>query len=349
MSSFNSRTMRSGAGLLSLAGSMQPRKLGLLSLMSTRLFSAASNSASTTNTVSASATSAAVGECVNSEECKPKGPIEYFRADYKPSPYQISKIYLDFKLEESETIVTGRSILRRRDLAQQIQDLSLDGEELELLEVSINNIKLTAQQYRTEEEKLIILAGTIEQILAAQPNVDFELITKVRIRPDKNLALSGLYKSGASGLLCTQCEAMGFRRITYYLDRPDVLSVYEVRLEGDKTKYPILLSNGNKVASGDIAGTNSHYAVWEDPFPKPSYLFALVAGDLASIHDTYKTTSGKIVQLGIYSDKENGDKLDHAMYSLKESMKWDEDTFNLECDVDIYNVVATNEFNMGAM
>ena len=274
-------------------------------------------------------------------------PIEYFRADYKPSPYQISKIYLNFELDESETIVTTRSLLRLSDA--QFQDLSLDGEELELVEVSINGVRLTQEQYRTETEKLIILATTIQHFLTSSNSKDFELITKVKIRPDKNLALSGLYKSGDSGLLCTQCEAMGFRRITYYLDRPDVLSVYEVRLEGDKKKYPLLLSNGNKVESGDIAGTNKHYAVWEDPFRKPSYLFALVAGDLAFIQDTYKTKSGKRVQLGIYSDKENVDKLDHAMYSLKESMKWDEDTFNLECDVDMYNVVATNEFNMGAM
>lgn len=122
-----------------------------------------------------------------------------------------------------------------------------------------------------------------------------------------------------------------------------------MRLEGEKSKYPILLSNGNKIDGGDISGTNRHFAIWQDPFPKPSYLFALVAGDLASIHDTFQTASGKTVQLGIYSDKENGDKLDHAMYSLKESMKWDEETFGLECDVEIYNVVATNEFNMGAM
>ena len=142
---------------------------------------------------------------------------------------------------------------------------------------------------------------------------------------------------------------MGFRRITYYLDRPDVLSKYRVRLEADRSKYPILLSNGNLLAHGHDESSGHHWTLWEDPFPKPSYLFALVAGDLGFIKDSYTTSSGRKVELGIYSDKENVKKLSHAMYSLKESMKWDEKTFNLECDLDLYNIVATNDFNMGAM
>ena len=142
---------------------------------------------------------------------------------------------------------------------------------------------------------------------------------------------------------------MGFRRITYYLDRPDVLSRYKVRLEADRLKYPILLSNGNLLSHGHDENTGNHWTLWEDPFPKPSYLFALVAGDLGFIKDSYTTSSGRKVDLGIYSDKENVKKLSHAMYSLKESMKWDEKTFNLECDLDLYNIVATNDFNMGAM
>lgn len=140
----------------------------------------------------------------------------------------------------------------------------------------------------------------------------------------------------------------GFRRITFHLDRPDVLTKYRVRLEANKDEYPLLLSNGNQVDHGDLSD-NRHWALWDDPFPKPSYLFALVAGSLGSIRDTYTTKSGRVVQLGIFSDKENVGKLDHAMYSIKESMKWDEETFGLECDLDVYNIVATNDFNMGAM
>ena len=140
---------------------------------------------------------------------------------------------------------------------------------------------------------------------------------------------------------------MGFRRITYHLDRPDVLSRYKVRLQADKIKYPILLSNGNLISHGRDETT--HWTLWEDPFPKPSYLFALVAGDLGFIKGSYTTTSGRKVELGIYSDKENVNKLTHAMYSLKAAMEWDEKTFNLECDLDLYNIVATNDFNMGAM
>lgn len=194
--------------------------------------------------------------------------------------------------------------------------------------------------YKYSNDKLTISA-------AALPDEPFELTTVVNIKPDKNLALSGLYQSG-SNLLCTQCEAMGFRRIAFHLDRPDILTIYTVRLEGDKALYPILLSNGNMVAAGDLGG-NKHYTVWEDPFPKPSYLFALVAGDLGSIHDEYTTASGRRVKLGIFSDKENAGKLGHAMYSIKESMRWDEEVFGLECDLDVYNIVATNDFNMGAM
>lgn len=141
---------------------------------------------------------------------------------------------------------------------------------------------------------------------------------------------------------------MGFRRIAYHLDRPDVLTKYIVRLEADKSKYPVLLSNGNRLDEGDLSN-GRHWSLWQDPFPKPSYLFALVAGDLGSIQDEYITASGRKVQLGIFSDKENSNKLSHAMYSIKESMKWDEKTFGLECDLDVYNIVATNDFNMGAM
>ena len=276
-------------------------------------------------------------------------PIEYFRKDYTPPPYTIEHIYLDFNLHETDTIVTATSQFKPQFNGDQCADLVLDGEEVVLQQIFINNTPLVADEhYKIKGDQLTIFGHAVEKYAGNQTK--FELRTVVKINPEKNTALSGLYKSGGpTHLLSTQCEAMGFRRITYYLDRPDVLAVYKVRLEADKTKYPVLLSNGNRLETGDVAGTDRHWAVWEDPFPKPSYLFALVAGELASIHDTYKTTSGRMVQLGIYSDKENADKLDHAMYSLKASMKWDEDTFGLECDLDIYNVVATNDFNMGAM
>lgn len=273
-------------------------------------------------------------------------PIEYFRLDYKPSPYAIPTVDLKFELDAVNTIVSSTLQLSKQSMGT-CEDLVLDGEEVELLEIKLNDNLLTPDQYEVAGDKLKVFGATIETLI--HDATTFQLHTKVKINPTKNLALSGLYKSGSSKLLCTQCEAMGFRRITFHLDRPDVLSIYTVRLEADKAEYPLLLGNGNQIEHGDISDTSKHYVVWNDPFPKPSYLFALVAGDLGSIHSTYTTTSGRVVKLGIYSDKENIGQLDHAMYSLKESMRWDEDTFGLECDLDIYNVVATNDFNMGAM
>ena len=293
-----------------------------------------------TSTQAASTSSAAT-------EVSSSAPIEYFRRDYKPSNYSVPEINLDFQLSDSETIVTSTSSVVQQSSLEGC-DLTLDGEELGLLSLKINDILLGNDDYYVHRDgKLTIFGKSI--VTASNHKETFKLEVKVKINPEKNLALSGLYKSGSSKLLCTQCEAMGFRRIVYHLDRPDILSVYTVRLEADGDKYPLLLSNGNQVEKGKIEGTSRHWTVWNDPFPKPSYLFALVAGDLGSIHSTYTTTSGRVVQLGIYSDKENANQLDHAMYSLKESMKWDEDTFGLECDLDVYNVVATNDFNMGAM
>lgn len=196
----------------------------------------------------------------------------------------------------------------------------------------------------TAESDLLVLGKTID--IASGGKGDFTLQTKVLIKPEANFELSGFYKSGSA--YCTQCEAEGFRRITYYLDRPDVMARFKVRIEADKAKLPLLLSNGNKVGTGELPG-GRHFAEWEDPFPKPSYLFAVVAGDLGSIVDTYKTTSGRDVRLEIFSEHDNVDKLEHAMMSLKKSMKWDEDVYGLEYDLDIYNIVAVNDFNMGAM
>lgn len=280
----------------------------------------------------------------NAETMTPATPVEYFRKDYKKPDYSTSDIFLSFDLAFDKTIVTTTStVLPNFDASGEVPNLVLDGEELQLLEVKINDVVIPAGQYEVVGDTLVIsgLAGV------DMKSGSFQLETKVQISPETNFQLSGLYKSG-SNLLCTQCEAMGFRRITYHQDRPDVLSKYKVRLEGDEAAYPLLLSNGNNIDGGKLQD-GRHWALWEDPFPKPSYLFALVAGSLGSIHSEYTTTSGRKVALGIFSDKENVAKLDHAMYSLKESMKWDEDTFGLECDLDVYNVVATNDFNMGAM
>jgi aminopeptidase N len=267
-------------------------------------------------------------------------PVEYFRKDYKPLPFKAPEIYMDLKLGLSDTTVTTKTTIER--VASAGEDLVFNGEEtLELLGVRVGGAELTKDMYT------VLPDGSLKIFAAHLPSSSkFEIETTVRLNPEKNLALSGLYAS--SGMLCTQCEAMGFRRITYSFDRPDNLSRYKVRLEGDTKAFPILLSNGNRIDGGSLPG-GKHFAVWEDPFLKPSYLFAVVAGNLGFIEDTYKTTSGKTVKLGIFSDKENVAKLDHAMYSLKESMRWDENTFGLECDLDVYNIVATNDFNMGAM
>jgi hypothetical protein len=174
----------------------------------------------------------------------------------------------------------------------------------------------------------------------------FTLTTDSSIKPQDNTQLSGLYKS--SGMYCTQCEAEGFRRITPMMDRPDVMAKYKVRIEAPKKECPVLLGNGNLVESGELEN-GRHFAVWEDPFPKPSYLFAVVAGDLGSIKDSFTTKSGRKVHLEIFSEHANVGQLDWAMQSLKDSMRWDEERFGLEYDLDVYNVVAVNDFNMGAM
>jgi len=172
------------------------------------------------------------------------------------------------------------------------------------------------------------------------------LETVVEIKPQENSLLEGLYKSG--GNFCTQCEAEGFRGITYTYDRPDVMSKYTTRIEADKSLYPVLLSNGNLIEEGDLDG-GKHYAVWEDPFKKPCYLFALVAGALKMHEDSFTTTSGKVVKLRIFVAEKDLGKVEFAMTSLKKAMKWDEDVFGLEYDLDLFNIVAVDDFNMGAM
>ncbi|MFK5956343.1 MAG: aminopeptidase N [Planctomycetota bacterium] len=262
-------------------------------------------------------------------------PVEKFRKDYRPTDFQIEGVTLDFKLGKEATLVTSRLEMKRRESGNQ-EPLVLDGEDLELLSVTLDGDLLDPSRYTHEDNQLRI---------AVVPD-SFILQTEVRLRPQDNTQLSGLYSSGK--MFCTQCEAEGFRRITFFLDRPDVMSAYTVRIEGAKQDFPVLLSNGNCIASGDL-DHGMHYTVWQDPFVKPSYLFALVAGDLGSISDSFTTASGREVALHVFTEHENVKQLDFAMESLKKSMTWDEDVFGLEYDLDIFNIVAVGDFNMGAM
>ena len=255
-------------------------------------------------------------------------------ADYQPPAYLIDEIALVFSLEPEQTLVAASSHVRRRGVDP--APLELVGERLELQSVAIDGALLDASAYRVEPGKLTIL----------DPPGSFRLDIVTRISPATNTHLEGLYMSG--GRFCTQCEAEGFRAITYYLDRPDVLARFAVRIEADKAAYPTLLSNGNLVDSGDMDG-GKHFAVWVDPHPKPAYLFALCAGKYESIHDTFITMSGREVKLGIYVDPGDAERARYAMDALKRSMKWDEDVFQREYDLDVFNIVAVRDFNFGAM
>ncbi|WP_047678897.1 MULTISPECIES: aminopeptidase N [Xenorhabdus] len=254
------------------------------------------------------------------------------RLDYKAPDYTITDIDLDFVLDADKTIVTATSQVKR--LINDITPLILDGENLTLKSIHINDIAW--EHYQEQEGQLII-----EQL-----PVQFTLKIVNENYPSANTALEGLYVSGDA--LCTQCESEGFRNITYYLDRPDVLARFTTRITADKSKYPFLLSNGNRVEQGDLDGGH-HWVKWQDPFPKPSYLFALVAGNFDVLHDTFITRSGREVALELFVDRGNLDRADWAMTSLKNSMKWDETRFGLEYDLDIYMIVAVDFFNMGAM
>ena len=259
------------------------------------------------------------------------------RKDYRPSAYLIEHTELSFDLQDGYTDVHSRLSMRRNPQADGSDEvLVLDGICLETLRVAIDGEELSESQYRIADEQLII-NGLPDAF-------SFECIT--RIDPDSNDALEGLYRS--SGMYCTQCEAEGFRRITWYLDRPDVLSVFTVTIRADADRYPVLLSNGNRVS--EVKEDNNRLcSVWHDPWPKPSYLFALVAGDLQSLDDRFVTASGKTVDLHIFVEPKDLDKCDHAMESLKASMAWDEEVYGREYDLDVFNIVAVDDFNMGAM
>ncbi|MGY3943765.1 aminopeptidase N [Aeromonas tecta] len=255
-----------------------------------------------------------------------------YRQDYQAPLYWIDSIDLDFQLQEPKTLVTAISRLRRN--GEHKDPLVLDGEGLVLQSISVDGIPFS--QYEQGESSLTLFNLPAECVLTIVTELD----------PAANTALEGLYKSGDA--YCTQCEAEGFRRITYYLDRPDILARYSTRISADKAKYPFLLSNGNKVESGDLDG-GRHFVQWQDPFPKPSYLFALVAGDFDVERSSYRTKSGRDVALEIFVDKGNLDRAGFAMESLINSMRWDEQRFGLEYDLDIYMIVAVDFFNMGAM
>ncbi len=258
-------------------------------------------------------------------------------SDYRPPEYLIKKTELVFELDDADTIVRSRlDIIADYDSASGVRPLKLDGSELVLQKISLQGEDLAPDSYSKDETHLIIHNPPCEMVLEIE-NI---------VHPDQNTALEGLYISGEK--LCTQCEAEGFRRITWFLDRPDVLSSYEVTIIGDPEKYPVMLANGNLVDQGHF-DDGRHWVRWQDPFPKPSYLFALVAGRLCKVEDFYTTASGRRVALQFFVEKHNLDLCGHALESLKKAMAWDEQTFGLEYDLDQYMVVAVDDFNMGAM
>jgi aminopeptidase N len=259
-------------------------------------------------------------------------------AEYRPPDFLIDNVELDFTLGEEETLVQSRLKMRRNLAAGTPKaPLRLDGEELTLKSIALDGAALPAGCYTIEADGDLTIAEVPDA---------FALDIAVTIKPQLNTALSGLYTSG--GNFCTQCEAEGFRRITWFFDRPDVSAKYWVRITADKTRYPILLSNGNPELHGDLSD-GKHFATWVDPHPKPSYLFALVAGDLVATEDEFETMTGRKVALAIWVRRGDEDKCAHAMASLKASMLWDEATFGLAYDLDVFNIVAVSDFNMGAM
>jgi aminopeptidase N len=254
-------------------------------------------------------------------------------ADYRVPDFHIETVSLDFALDPQATRVAARLEITRKTAGA---SLVLLGEELQLVSIALDGRTLAAEEYRLDDKSLTI------------PNVPdhFVLETVALIAPAANTALEGLFQS--NGMFCTQCEPEGFRHITWFLDRPDNLSVFTVRIEGAKDLYPVLLSNGNKMDSGELED-GRHFAVWHDPFPKPSYLFALVAGDLGAIHDRFITMSGREIALAIYVEHGNEPRARYAMGALKRSMAWDEQSYGREYDLDIFMIVAVSAFNMGAM
>ncbi|WP_019220520.1 aminopeptidase N [Bartonella senegalensis] len=261
----------------------------------------------------------------------------YHLEDYQQTPYAIPKTELHFRLAPTKTSVTATLFLEPRHNTKELTPLVLSGDDLTLISVALNGERLSEDAYKATPSRLEI---------TAPPAAPFTLQLVTEINPESNSQLMGLYLS--NGVYCTQCEAEGFRRITYFYDRPDVLSTYTVKIEADSQTIPILLSNGNLIETGTLED-NYHFAIWEDPYPKPSYLFALVGGDLDKLEDHFTTISGRRIKLAIYVEKGKAKRATYAMDALKRSMRWDEHCFGREYDLDVFNIVAVSDFNMGAM
>src|SRR5258706_10953539 len=257
--------------------------------------------------------------------------------DYRPPDWLVETVELDVSLHPAASRVRAAITLRPNGNGAPAP-LVLDGEALNLVSLKLDGVALPPDQFVATPNRL-----TITQPPQRRVRLDIETV----IAPSANTNLSGLYRSGA--IYCTQCEAEGFRRITYFPDRPDVMAVYTTRIEAEKGEAPVLLANGNLVASDNVPGTTRHFAVWNDPFPKPSYLFALVGGTLACVEDRFRTVSGRDVVLKIYVEPGKESLCGYAMDSLKRAMRWDEEAFGREYDLDIFMIVAVSDFNMGAM
>ncbi|MGY2461878.1 aminopeptidase N [Vreelandella sulfidaeris] len=263
-------------------------------------------------------------------------PQPVYLSDYQPPAYRVTHTELTFDLDPAATRVKARLLMERHPEADANTPLILNGEHLKLIALSIDATPLEEAAYQVDAEGL-----RIDQVPER-----FMLESEIEIAPQENTALEGLYQS--NGMYCTQCEAEGFRRITFYPDRPDVMATFKVTVIGDQQREPVLLANGNPVERGELDG-GRHFATWEDPHPKPSYLFALVAGNLHSVEDHFTTMSGRNITLQIWVEKDNLDKTEHAMASLKRAMVWDEQAYGREYDLDLFMIVAVNDFNMGAM
>lgn len=265
-------------------------------------------------------------------------PKTIYLSDYKPSDFIIDSIDMTVDVFDEFTLVNSTLYIEKREeLKGRKLNLELNGEGMELLHLKFNGEVIPSGRFQVSSDKLVILNVEHDKFILEIQN---------KIDPANNKALEGFYQSGPQ--LCTQCEPEGFRKITYFIDRPDVMAKFKTRMIANKKKYPFLLSNGNRIGSGDLP-QGRHWVEWQDPFRKPSYLFAMVAGEFDVARDTFTTMSGREIALEIYVDKGNLGKTGHAMESLKQSMKWDEETFGLEYDLDIYMIVAVDSFNMGAM
>lgn len=266
-------------------------------------------------------------------------PVPVRLKDYRPSNYLIDSVVLDVSLHPTRTRVHAKLKIRvNPNAGRRTRSLQLDGADIELESVAVDGNVVEAAAYKVDATSL-----TIHRV----PEKPFTLDIVTYCNPEANTSLSGLYRS--RGIWCTQCEAEGFRRITYYLDRPDVLARFTTRIEADIEAAPVLLANGNPYERGTMDAGRRHYAVWVDPHPKPSYLFALVGGDLGSVASTFKTMSGRVVDLTIYVERGKEGSCGWAMDCLKRSMSWDEQAFGREYDLDVFNIVAVSDFNMGAM